>query len=75
MSSGAQSEVITSCRPASRSALNVWKNSSRVRARPARNWTSSMRTTSALRKRCLKSAVLFTRTASTNSLVNSSMVA
>ena len=34
-----------------------------------------MRTTSALRKRCLKSAVLFTRTASTNSLVNSSIVA
>ena len=58
MSSGARSEVITSWRPASSSALKVWKNSSRVASRPARNWTSSISTTSALRKRCLKSAVL-----------------
>ena len=34
MSSGARSEVITSCRPASSSALKVWKNSSRVRVAP-----------------------------------------
>ena len=75
MSSGARSEVITSCRPESSSELKVWKNSSRVLSRPARNWTSSIRTTSAPRKRCLKSAVLLRRTASTNSVVNSSIVA
>ncbi len=38
-------------------ALKVWKNSSRVRSRPVRNWTSSMSSTSALRKRSLNSAV------------------
>ena len=56
-SSGLRSEEITSWRPESSSALKVWKNSSRVLVRPARNCTSSISTTSALRKSSLKSPV------------------
>ena len=46
MSRGGRSELITICRPASWSELNVWKNSSWIRSLCSKNWTSSIRRTS-----------------------------
>ncbi len=49
MSFGGLSAVTTICLWASRSALNVWKNSSCVPSFPARNCTSSTSSTSTVR--------------------------
>ena len=46
---GGRSEVMTTCFVALCSALKVWKNSSCVCTLPARNWMSSMRSTSTSR--------------------------
>ena len=49
---GGRSLVITICFCASCSALKVWKNSSCVRSLPARNWMSSISSTSTSRYFC-----------------------